>query len=148
MEDAKWITESAERIQKIVQSMDKRKVKKYKVNILSRIVLRLHEFSLEGCKDCENLKDNINDLILFLEQPDDMKNRQYKSTLRLVMKHLMNKHSLVMEGTYLGQWVAIGLIFGAAFVSFNSMAISLGLLFGVIVGSRLDLKAKKEGKVI
>ncbi|NMD68791.1 glycine zipper family protein [Bacillus sp. DNRA2] len=48
----------------------------------------------------------------------------------------------------MNQWLALGLIFGAAFSYFNLYAISLGLLLGIGIGAMLDSDAKKKGKQI
>lgn len=148
MKNPDWTIEAMERINHILLSMDKKEVKKYKVKSLARIVQHVHQFAFANCKDCESIIDNINDLIHFLEQKNELDRKQYKSTFRLIVKHLVKKHGLIEEGTYLGQWVAIGLAIGAAFFSFYEFAVALGFLFGVIIGTKLDAKAKTDGRVI
>ena len=148
MENIKWCEEASERIKNVLLVMDEKQTKKYKVRMLSRLVQRVGNFSINGCNDCENFKDNLNDLILFIEKHNDMDHKQYKETFKLVAKHLMNRHGLVEEGTYLSLGMAYGLIFGAALSSFFQMAVALGMLFGLVIGLSLDEKMKKQGRLI
>lgn len=147
MENLNWCEGTCERIKNVLLVMDEKVAKKYKINLLSRIVKRVHHFSIvNNCSECESLKENINDLILFLENQKEMDHKQYKETFKLIIKHLVKKHGLVEDGTYLSLGMAYGLIFGAALSSFFQMAIALGM--GLMVGLSLDNKMKKQERVI
>lgn len=149
MENFNWYEESTERINNLLLVMDEKQTKKSKLDMLSRIIQRVHHFSTtNGCTDCESFKENINDLILFLEKQNDMDHKQYKETFKLVARHLVKRHGLVEEGTYLSLGMAYGLILGAALSSFFQMAIALGMIFGLVIGLSLDEKMKKQGRTI
>lgn len=149
MENSNWCEEVSERILNVLLVIDEKQAKKYKVSMLFRIVQRLDHFSMtNGCSDCESLKENINDLLLFLETQNDMDHKQYKETFKLIINHLVKKHGLVEDGTYLSLGMTYGLILGAVLSSIYYMAIAFGMLFGLIFGSALDNKMKKQGRVI
>jgi len=148
MKNPDWTIDAMEQINHILLSMDKKEVKKYKVKTLVRIIQHVHQFALADCKDCESFIDNINDLIHFLEQKSELDRKQYESTFRLIVKHLVKKHRLIEEGTYMSQGAVIGILIGLALQSIYQYAIGLGFMFGVIIGANLDEKAKKNGRVI
>lgn len=148
MENLNWYKEASERIRDVLLLLNEKQIKKYKIEMLLRIVQHIERFSANGCKECDNLKDNLNDLILFLENQNELDPKQYKETFKLVIKHFVKKHGLLEEGTYLSLGMAYGLIFGAALSSFFQMAIALGMLFGLIIGISLDNKMKKQDRVI
>ncbi len=148
MENSNWFEEASRRIKDVLLLLGEKQAKKYKIDMLLRMVHHMDRFSKNGCKECENLKENLNDLILLLENQNEMDPKQYKATFKLVVKHFVKKHGLVEEGTYLSLGMAYGLIFGAALSSFYYMAIPLGMLFGLVIGLWMDDKMKKQGRVV
>lgn len=63
----------------------------------------------------------------------------------------ITKHKLVNKGFYLSLWMPIGLALGMPWgVAFGNIALGLplGLAFGLALGSWLDSKAAKEGRVV
>ncbi|WP_458412971.1 hypothetical protein ACNQFZ_19490 [Schinkia sp. CFF1] len=148
MVNSNWKSETAERIENVLFSMKEKEAQKYKVGILARVVQRLHQFSQDGCTECESLKENINEMLLFLEQKNEIGVKQYKLIFRTTSKHLVKKHALVEEGYYLSLCAGYGLLFGAVLSTLYDFAIAFGILIGIVVGLKLDEKAKKEDKVI
>ncbi len=75
----------------------------------------------------------------------------YSSALSVFKKTIKKKYNLVEKGTYLSQWIPLGLALGLpwGFV-FGSLiyGLPIGILLGLIIGSILENKAKKENRIL
>ncbi|AXG71169.1 hypothetical protein KORDIASMS9_03424 [Kordia sp. SMS9] len=63
----------------------------------------------------------------------------------------VTKHKLVNKGFYMSIWMPLGLAIGMPWgIAFGNIALGLpfGLAFGLAIGSWLDSKAAKEGRVV
>ncbi|MGH1388161.1 hypothetical protein [Kordia sp.] len=61
------------------------------------------------------------------------------------------KHKLVHKGYYVSMWIPLGMAFGLPWgLVFGNVAFGLpiGLVFGLAIGTWLDSKAQKEGRVV
>jgi VIT1/CCC1 family predicted Fe2+/Mn2+ transporter len=89
---------------------------------------------------------------------------KYLLVLKSIMKHLKQRHGLVVEKQYIKRFVSIGVAFGLFLVMLGYVLISFGItilvlsitlpaliiriFLGYIVGYLLDRRAKKQGRVI
>lgn len=147
-----WHKNTLKRIDDISASMDKRTAKRFQADLLKRIATRLEQFSTEGCRECDNLKNSFDQLVALFEQLGQggtIDSKEHKTLLQSLIKHLRLTHKLIEEGTNLSMWLSIGLMFGVVFQSSQGPAfLGLGLCLGVAIGSALDASAKKAGKVL
>jgi hypothetical protein len=88
----------------------------------------------------------------------------YLTTFKGIVKHLRQRHGLVVEKHYIKRFVSIGAAFGLSLVMFGYVLLSFGItvlvlsitlpaliirvLLGYIVGYLLDRRAKQQGRVI
>jgi hypothetical protein len=151
MEELNWAEHVNQKIRLVSTGMEKKQLNRFKVNFLKRVVKRVEEYSQAGCSECENYKVEVSRLISMLvdernqEQPDFP---TYEATLKQITKHLEKEHHLIEAGANMIKWLIIGLVSGAAFLSQYGGSVGIGLSLGIIIGTILDNKAKKEGKVI
>ena len=71
--------------------------------------------------------------------------------IKTIIKHLQKDHKLIGELEYTALGISMGLVFGVAIsAGFGNVAIGIpiGMCVGLAVGSYMDAKAKKDGKVI
>jgi hypothetical protein len=79
------------------------------------------------------------------------KRKYYFKTIDSMIRHLQKQHHLVMEGQYLGIWMSIGTALGLAIgavLDHPGAALPLGICIGTGLGTYLDWRAKKEGRII
>ncbi|MFA6941128.1 MAG: hypothetical protein WCQ54_09135 [Clostridiaceae bacterium] len=156
MEYSNWLNETNKKLDDYISCLDKKTVKKFRLQLLKRIAERTEEFSSKGCNECEENKENINKLLLMLDEHNNnfaVAFKNYNAIIRKLIEHLQKKHGLTEEGANVAIWMPIGMSLGMCLgMSFGSnglsIGLSLGLAVGVAVGSGLDSKAKKEGKNI
>lgn len=80
--------------------------------------------------------------------------KQYFAVLKAMKQHLLKGHDLVEEGYYTGVYMSLGLSLGLVFSavfgngSLIGLGLPIGLGIGLSIGASLDVKAKKEGRVI
>lgn len=160
MEQSDWLKETNRKLDYYISSLDKKKVNRFRLEILKRIAVRTDKFSNGGCLECVENKESINKLLIMLEENENEQAAGYKSYSLLVKKlieHLQKVHGLIEEGANVSTWMPLGMMFGMCFgMCFGmliksiglSIGLSLGLAIGVAVGAGMDDKAKKEGKMI
>ncbi|MGJ7922705.1 hypothetical protein [Neobacillus sp. LXY-4] len=151
MKGAKWSKEAIGKIDQVEQRIDRNTIRKLKLDLLKKVILRVEEFSVQSCTQCEENKENLNKLITIVVniangKPQNIK--EYNTILMGIIKHLKKAHGLVERGQYMNQWIVLGLIFGVAFIYFSIYAVSFGLMLGIGIGAMLDEDAKKKGKLI
>ncbi|AGK55764.1 hypothetical protein [Bacillus sp. 1NLA3E] len=148
MKKSEWYNVTIRKVNDLNIKLDKRKVRRFRVSLLIKMISRIEEFSLQSCDQCENYKQNIEQMISMLEQDSSANIKEFRSIFNEILKHLKKDHGLVEEGTYMPQWLSLGLIFGVAFMFTYTYSISIGMLLGIVIGSMLDENAKKKGKQI
>ena len=68
-----------------------------------------------------------------------------------MVKHLQKQHKLITEGQYVGIGMLVGGGVGTALgavLENPALGTAIGTVLGLAVGTYLDRKAKKEGKII
>ena len=81
---------------------------------------------------------------------EENSNRNFKKQLSIFLKFLKEDFSFITKGYYTEIGVAAGLLTGSVLGSVweIGMAISLGMLFGLLIGKYMDDQANKENKVL
>lgn len=156
MEQSDWLKETNRKLDYYISSLNKKKVNRFRLELLKRIAERTDKFSNGGCLECVENKESINKLLIMLEENENEQVGGYKSYSLLVKKlieHLQKVHGLIEEGANVSTWMPLGMMFGMCFGMLIksiglSIGLSLGLAIGVAVGAGMDDKAKKEGKMI
>ena len=151
---SEWYNRIDKEISQHQTSLDKKKAKKYKLDLLLRIAKRVDDFSTI-CGECQMLQPDIaeltRELSLLIQMPNKESQKNYFKTIGKITKHLQKQHKLVTPGQYLGMWSAIGTAIGVAIgaaLGNTSAGMATGVGIGLAVGSYLDKKAKNEGKII
>ena len=128
--------------------------KKFKLDTLLCIAERLTQFSHE-CGQCHMLQQdvttlaqNVNNLVY---STDKEKRKAYQKSMSRITGHLQKQHKLVTEGYYTGIMTAmgsaVGVTLGAALGNVGT-GISIGTILGTVIGATLDVKARKEGRIL
>ncbi|MFC1903282.1 hypothetical protein ACFLXJ_06355 [Chloroflexota bacterium] len=151
---SRWHEDTAKSINSYKDSLDKKEIKKYKLDLLLRIAGRLAEFSPE-CGQCQILQQEITvfvqELGYLIQSPQKEGRKRYFRAINRIIQHFQHEHKLVKSGQYVGLWMAIGSGIGVAIgAGMGSVGggIPIGVAIGTGIGMMLDAKAKKEGKVI
>jgi hypothetical protein len=137
-----------------------------KLSLFQRAAGRVASFAAD-CEECRSLKSQINRLSECLIRSPQMTAAEYKNylaTLKSTIKHLKQRHGLVVEKQYIKRFVSIGVAFGLSLVMSGYVLLSFGItvlvlsitlpalivrvLLGYAVGYLLDRRAKKQGRVI
>ncbi|MTI65482.1 MAG: hypothetical protein FH753_02665 [Firmicutes bacterium] len=151
------VEEMLEEINNLKEKTDKKSYKRYKFELLKRLILRLESFS--DCRECSELLEEFSFVIQDMKK-DSLKTvpKSYRLILKKSKSHLQKKHKLVPKGYYtelgLTFGVSAGLIFGTVFsnvieqTSLIGMGLPLGIGIGLSIGSYMDTKAKKDGLII
>ncbi len=150
-----WYDEIAGEISRYRDKFGEKVYKKYKLEYLLRVAKRVNTFSVD-CDECQHFREEITKIVKNLGDPTSSTKEERKNHSRVIntiTKHLTKHHKLISERQYVGICVGMGLVIGAAFgIVFESIGIALGsgigLIFGATIGSLLDAKAKKKGRVI
>ena len=150
-----WYGRIAKEISLYNNTLNKKDFKKYKLDLLLRVAKRVDDFSAT-CGECQTFKQDITGLLQEIGYVVGMamsgeKRKSYVRRINIIIKHLQKQHKLVSEGYYIGIWMAIGTATGVAIGAGSDnvgVGIPIGIGIGVAVGSYLDRKAKKEGRVI
>lgn len=151
MKSSTWSGQIIEEIEKIMRDLNQKQKKKYKLLFLERVVHRIDYFSNEGCNECEQYKAEIRRMLDVLSDGNELKGERlsnYRVSMKKIVKHLQKEHKLIEEGTYMTQFMVLGLLIGAAFISYFSWTVAIGFSLGLLIGSSLDARAKGQGKVI
>lgn len=146
-----------EEINNMKGKTDKKSYKRYKFELLKRLLLRLESFS--DCSECSELLEEYSSVIKDMKK-DSIKTvpKSYRSIFKKSKLHLKKKHKLIPKGYYtelgLTFGVSASLIFGTIFfnvigqTSLIGMGLPLGIGIGLSIGSYMDTKAKKDGLII
>ena len=148
-----WYHRTAQTINSHKITLEKKAVKKYKLDLLLRLAAKVDNFA-NICGECQNFKQEITRLTASLGgavQLSKEERKSYSRSLNTITKHLQKEHKLVTEGHYLGIGMMIGAGIGTILgnvLDNTGIGTPLGIAIGLAVGSYLDKKAKKEGRVI
>ena len=149
-----WYDRVAREIHLYRDSLSKKEIKKYKLDLLLRVASRVADFS-PTCGECQLLQQDITRLVQDLgnlvQIPDKEQRKSYFNMIKSIIKHLQKQHKLVTEGQYMGIGVVIGVGIGAALgaaLDSPGAGTGIGTVIGILIGNYLDKKAKKEGRVI
>ncbi len=148
-----WYNRTVKAINLHKDTFSKKDSKKYKLDLLLRLVRRVDEFSTT-CGECQMFQPEITKLtegLYYVSNISEEERKSYSKTIGNITKHLQKQHKLVKEGQYMGIGMAIGIGIGAAFGAIfdnPGAGTAIGIAIGVAIGKYMDNKAKKEGKVI
>ncbi len=148
-----WYNRTVKAINLHKDTFSKKDSKKYKLDLLLRLVKRVDEFSTT-CGECQMFQPEITKLtegLYYVFNMPKEESKSYFKTISNITKHLQKQHKLVKEGQSMGIGIAIGIGIGAAFGAiFDNPGggTAIGIAIGVAIGKYMDNKAKKEGKVI
>jgi hypothetical protein len=148
-----WSRASREGIEGLRQILDKKAGKKYQLDLLDRLVVRVEEYS-GTCQGCRTYQEELTRLIKSLEGPakssrEDLK--KYRKSLLVMTSHLGKIHKLKPAGTYVGIGLALGTAIGVALgtaLQNIGAGIGIGTGLGVVLGGGLEARAKREGTII
>jgi hypothetical protein len=148
-----WLEETNEKIAKYKKSFTKAESRKYRLDFLARVAIRVNEFS-SMCGECYNYKGEITTLLNNLEgliQLSPIAIKNYRKKITNIVSHLRKKHKLIPAGTYTaignGVGVALGVSLGIAMDNIGA-GIGAGAGIGVAIGAALEAKAKKDKRTI
>ncbi|MFC1912374.1 hypothetical protein ACFLXG_04390 [Chloroflexota bacterium] len=154
---SKWYEDIAKIIGSYQVSLSQKEQKKYQLDLLLRLAGRADEFS-SGCGQCQVFQQEITEfarglgnLLQMLKQVIDKERKRYKDMLNTITRHLQKQHKLVTKGHYMGICMAIGSVVGvvlSAGLDKTVFGMPVSIAVGVAIGSVLDARAKKEGRVI
>ena len=149
-----WYDKITREISPYRDTLSRSEVKKYKLDLLMRLVKRVDSFSAM-CGQCQLFQPEITGLAQNLGNLVQIANREesksYFKAIDNIVKHLQTEHKLVNEGQYFGLWMTVGTGAGTALgIALGNTAIgaAIGIILGLAIGAYMDRKAKAEGKVI
>ena len=151
--DSVWYRDVSARIDTITAGMDKRQIKRYKLDLLPRLAARIDNFAT-FCPECQPYRQEISELLEVAANPTAIPKaefKEYTDKVNAITKHLQKTHKLVTQGYYmsLASSIGPGLGFGiGAFTDNTGAGIGIGVALGTGIGWLLDRKAKREGRVI
>lgn len=149
MNKSKWYKDTIGKVDRLLTKLNPGTIRKYKVDSIKRVILRVEEFTHQNCNECENHKQSIDQLLAISEDMSKGKlidPKEYKVIYKKVLRHLKKDHGLVEERQYINQWIILGLIIGLAFTFLHIYAVSFGLILGIGIGALLEADTKKKGK--
>jgi hypothetical protein len=140
--------------------------RKWKIPLLKRLSKKVDSFSRE-CDECQRIKHQLESLGWYLAHKQGIVRQEYKnyqSTIKRIVYHLKRKHRLVNDRQYVKRFVATSFVLGLVLILFGYILLHFGItilvlsitipaLFGRIIfsyaiGHLLDIRAKKQGRVI
>jgi len=140
-------------IEKQRAQFTKREQKRYKLDLLARLALRTNTFSAE-CTKCAALnwemRRNAESLASIIKLSGEER-RRYLQSIKDIVKHLRKGHKLVTKGQYRTLFAGIGVVLGAGLGAASknyALGTSAGVSICVTIGTQLDKKAEKDGRVI
>ena len=155
-----WYKDIAKQIERHRDNLNEKRRKKYKLDMLLCLAQRIDSFSIE-CSDCQAFKGKISTLVKNLDEFNQMPadsaklpeqiHKSYHKTMNTIIKHLQKSHKLITEGQNVGLWMSIGMALGIGIGSAmdkSGAGLPIGIGLGMAIGSYLDNKAKKEGRII
>ena len=149
-----WYNRTATEINLYKDTSNKKKSKKYKLELLLGVANRVDEFSSD-CGECQIFQQEITtlaqDLGNLIQLPGKERRKSHIKRINNIVKHLKKEHKLITEGYYRGMGMMIGPVMGTSIgAAFDNTAvgIAIGVAIGFVIGNYMDKKAEKEGKVI
>ena len=144
--------------------LTKKQQRKAKMDVMVRLITRLKEdvaLSAKIEQESPQFFDDLNACYEFLTVNIPQRNihpgdeKVYNNHFKSITDVLSKKFDLYPKGTYVGQYLAIGIALGAGvgmlFASSNaslySIAASLGLVFGIAIGNSVESSKEKAGKI-
>ncbi|MGI6366235.1 MAG: hypothetical protein ACOX2G_11015 [Bacillota bacterium] len=120
---------------------------------LGRVIERLGAFS--QCPECKQYMSELNEALVEIISQGKLERiaaKQLNAKIHAVIKHLERAHQLLPEGTYMVTFMSLGLslgiVFGLLVLDNVGLGIPFGLGLGIAIGAALDADAKKKGKVL
>ncbi len=149
-----WYDKTTKEINLYKDTLNKKDHKKYRLDLLQRVVKRVDGFSTT-CGQCQLFQQDITGLTtelgLLTQMPRKEGVKSYLRKINDIVKHLQKQHKLVNEGQYMGIGLAIGVGIGTALGAIfdnTGVGTGIGTAIGIAIGAYLDRKAKKEGRII
>ena len=149
-----WYNRTATEINLYKDTSNKKKSKKYKLELLLGVANRVDEFSSD-CGECQIFQQEITtlaqDLGNLIQLPGKERRKSHIKKINNIVKHLKKEHKLITEGYYRGMGMIMGPAMGTgigAALDNISVGIGIGIAIGIVIGNYMDKKAEKEGKVI
>ena len=145
-------------LKEISENLDSKREKQLEVPIFLRLLHKLNESeNADKVNDSETLQ-LIETAITSLKNiagHDRMTYKLYKRSLTKLRSHLVKKYGFYAAGALKAQYSGFGLTLGTAIgialsrgnSSFLALGISLGLVFGVSIGTQKEKEAEKGNKL-
>lgn len=140
--------------------------RKWKLPLLKRLSRRVDDFSRE-CAECQGIKPKVEEVCRYLSYQQGVVRqefRNYRTTLKDITHHLRQKHKLINEKQYVKRFVFTSFVLGLTLIllgyillCFGSTILALSItiptlfgriIFSYVIGHLLDMRAKKQGRVI
>ena len=106
-------------------------------------------------KDLQNFQQRMEEFVAAIPTKSGFEDKETRRNFTKIKNSIKNlvitKHKIVNKGFYTGMWMPLGMAIGLPWgLAFGNMVLGLpiGLAFGLAIGSWLDSKAAKEGRVI
>lgn len=153
-----WQNDIIKEIGEYKDKFSKKDYKKCKLDLLLRVTKKVAGFSPD-CGECQHFQGEITKLTQDLGDLVDASKENRKSHLKVIstiIKHLQKRHKLkryklICEGEYTMLGMVMGLVFGSAIgaaVGNVAIGIPVGMGVGMAIGFAMEIKAKKDEKVI
>lgn len=128
--------------------------------------IRLFRSFIEILSDIKEREFDRDEMVLIethldgLIPEDSIKNnmRHLRRRLAALKRFLKDKFSLITDGFYTNLGIGLGIVFGVALgsalfksddgTSGNGIGLAIGMVIGLVIGKALDMKARKEGRVL
>jgi hypothetical protein len=140
--------------------------RKWRFPLLRRLLKRVDGFSQE-CEDCQAIKHQLEELCRYRARRQgtvhwDYKN--YRANIKRITHHLKRTHRLISEKQYVKRFVSTSFVLGLVLILLGyvllifgntllALSVTIPALFGRVIfsytiGKLLDMRAKKQGRVI
>jgi hypothetical protein len=149
------INQAHRTLEELLSASDRKSEKKIYQQLLGALSnLKGRDLTMEQLQSVEAAIDRLR-----LHETDGMNTRELRSRSNQFMKHVRKMLSLIPEGHYMVLGLAFGVAFGgvisAVFQGFSGapqsgtgLGIGIGLIAGYIIGSYLDVEARKQNRVL
>jgi hypothetical protein len=141
-------------VDRLVEQLDKKAARRYRIDLIKRMAIRMEEFELANCEICVSNQLTLVGLIGSIQQLKetggkyDSVQRKAIVTMTEHFKNIYTSHSMAI-GIALGAGIGVALGAGVDnLAAFIGVGTALGAGVGVAVGAGADAKAVKEGRTI